>query len=138
MPIFYSSKCRLFHNATLFGFCITHILNTGCAKIWKKIRRQKIKQAKQKATWISGLNFQFVFGESTITKFIFTWITLINRKAVSDSHRTNYNFDMYAIHIISLSDKIHLIDFKMFHVFGMLYYFFCVIPRVWFLSSWVV
>ena len=33
---FFSSKCRLFHNATLFGFCITHILNTGCAKIWKK------------------------------------------------------------------------------------------------------
>ena len=33
---FYSSKCRLFHTATLFGFCITHILNTGCAKIWKK------------------------------------------------------------------------------------------------------
>ena len=31
-----SSKCRLFHNATLFGFCITHILNTECAKIWKK------------------------------------------------------------------------------------------------------
>ena len=38
---FFSSKCRLFHNATLFGFCITHILNTGCAKIKKKIRRQK-------------------------------------------------------------------------------------------------
>ena len=33
---FFSSKCRLFHNATLVGFCITHILNTGCAKIWKK------------------------------------------------------------------------------------------------------
>ena len=33
---FFSSKCRLFHNDTLFGFCITHILNTGCAKIWKK------------------------------------------------------------------------------------------------------
>ena len=43
MSIFVSSKCRLFHNATLFGFCITHILNTGCAKIWKKIRRQKVK-----------------------------------------------------------------------------------------------
>jgi hypothetical protein len=27
----------------LFGFCITHILNTGCAKIKKKIRRQKVK-----------------------------------------------------------------------------------------------
>jgi hypothetical protein len=40
---FFSSKCRLFHNATFFGFCITHILNTVCAKIWKKkIRRQKV------------------------------------------------------------------------------------------------
>ena len=40
---FSPSKCRLFHNSTLFGFCITHILNTGCAKIWKKIRRQKVR-----------------------------------------------------------------------------------------------
>ena len=32
----FSSKCRLFHNATLFGFCITHILNAECAKIKKK------------------------------------------------------------------------------------------------------
>ena len=40
---FFSSKFRLFHNATLHGFCITHILNTGCAKIKKKIRRQKVK-----------------------------------------------------------------------------------------------
>ena len=40
---FFSSKCRLFHNATLFGFCTTHSLNTGCAKIKKKIRRQKVK-----------------------------------------------------------------------------------------------
>jgi len=31
--LFFSSKCRLFHNATLFGSCIIHILNTGCAKI---------------------------------------------------------------------------------------------------------
>ena len=41
---FFSSKRRLFHKATLFGSCITHILNTVCAKIWKKkIRRQKVK-----------------------------------------------------------------------------------------------
>jgi hypothetical protein len=39
---FFSSKCRLFHNATLFGFCITHILNTGVLK-FEKIRRQKVK-----------------------------------------------------------------------------------------------
>ena len=39
---FSSSKCCLFHNATLFGFCITHILNTGVLKLKKKIRRQKV------------------------------------------------------------------------------------------------
>jgi hypothetical protein len=27
----------------LFGSCITHILNTECAKIKKKVRRQKVK-----------------------------------------------------------------------------------------------
>jgi len=30
---FFSSKCRLIHNATFFGVCIIHILHTGCAKI---------------------------------------------------------------------------------------------------------
>ena len=40
---FFSSKCRLFHNATLFGFCITHILNTGCAKLKKKSVAKRLK-----------------------------------------------------------------------------------------------
>ena len=31
--LFFSSKCRLFHNATFLGSCIIHILYTGCAKI---------------------------------------------------------------------------------------------------------
>ena len=31
--LFFSSKCRLFYNATFFGSCIIHILHTGCAKI---------------------------------------------------------------------------------------------------------
>ena len=30
-----SSKCSLFHNSNVFGFCIIHILYTGCAKIKK-------------------------------------------------------------------------------------------------------
>ena len=34
---FFSSKCRLFHNANLFGSCIIHILYTECAEIKKKI-----------------------------------------------------------------------------------------------------
>ena len=40
---FFYSKRRLFHNATLFGFCINHVLNTGVLKFKKKIRRQKVK-----------------------------------------------------------------------------------------------
>jgi hypothetical protein len=43
---FFSSKCRLFHNAILFGFCITHIVNKGVLKLKKKIRRQKVKAFK--------------------------------------------------------------------------------------------
>jgi hypothetical protein len=30
---FFSSKCRLFHNATFFVSCIIHILHTECTKI---------------------------------------------------------------------------------------------------------
>jgi len=30
---FFSSKCRLFRNATFFGSCVIHNLHTGCAKI---------------------------------------------------------------------------------------------------------
>jgi hypothetical protein len=32
-PFFFSSKCSLFHNASLFGSYIIHILYTGSAKI---------------------------------------------------------------------------------------------------------
>ena len=33
LRFFFSSKCHLFHNATLFGSCIIRILPAGCAKI---------------------------------------------------------------------------------------------------------
>jgi hypothetical protein len=42
ISVLFSSKCRLFHNSTSFGSCIIHILNTGCAKILKKFRRQRV------------------------------------------------------------------------------------------------
>ena len=32
-PFFSSSKCSLFHNSSVFGSCIIHILYTECAKI---------------------------------------------------------------------------------------------------------
>ena len=54
---FFSSKYRLFHNATLFGFCITHILNRGCAKIWNKksvAKRLKYQAKKSELSWGEG------------------------------------------------------------------------------------
>ena len=35
-PFFFSSRCCLFHNATSFGSCNIHILNTVCAKNLKE------------------------------------------------------------------------------------------------------
>ena len=40
---FFSSKCRLFHNATFFGSCIIHILHTGVLKFTYQIPVQKVK-----------------------------------------------------------------------------------------------
>ena len=40
-PFSFSSICRLFPNAIFFGSCNIHILNTGCAKILKKIQALK-------------------------------------------------------------------------------------------------
>ena len=46
---FFPSKCHLFHNAALFGFCITHILNTGVLKFEKKKSvAKRLKNVKQK------------------------------------------------------------------------------------------
>ena len=39
--LFFSSKCSLFHNANLFGSCVSHILYTGCVKIKKLIPAPK-------------------------------------------------------------------------------------------------
>ena len=43
---FFSSKCRLFHNATFFGSCIIHILNTGVLKFKCKISASKVNVSK--------------------------------------------------------------------------------------------
>ena len=65
---FFSSKCRLFHNATLFGFCITHILNTGCAKIWKKLRRQKVKDTVRSS--VAAYPFKYEAQTALKTQFV--------------------------------------------------------------------
>ena len=40
-PFFSSSKCSLFHNSNVFGYCFIHSLYTGCAKIKKIIPAPK-------------------------------------------------------------------------------------------------
>ena len=42
LRFFFSSKCRLFHNATFFGSYIIHILNTGVLKFKRKFWRQRV------------------------------------------------------------------------------------------------
>ena len=37
LRFFFTLKCSLFHNSNVFGSRISHILYTGCAKIYKKI-----------------------------------------------------------------------------------------------------
>ena len=39
---FFSSKWRLYHNATFFGSCVIHILYTGVLRLKKKIRHQRV------------------------------------------------------------------------------------------------
>jgi hypothetical protein len=36
LRFFFSSRCRLFHNAIFFGSCNIHILNTECAENLKE------------------------------------------------------------------------------------------------------
>ena len=78
ISIFSSSKCRLFHNATLFGFCITHILNTGCAQIKKKIRRQKVKHT----------NVPFKFRDTSLNTLTMIFINTAYKISFRISQRT--------------------------------------------------
>jgi hypothetical protein len=47
---FFLFKMQFFpHNSNVFGSCVIHILYTGCAKIKKKIRRQKVNHLTAKS-----------------------------------------------------------------------------------------
>jgi len=50
-----------FHNSNVFGSCIIHVLYTGCAKIKKKFRPQKVNIRICKRTgvldWLNNYSF---------------------------------------------------------------------------------
>jgi hypothetical protein len=60
---FFSTKCRLFHNATFFGSCIIHILYTGCVKFKCKTPLQKLMKLefpRQIIETYSDVNFDLI------------------------------------------------------------------------------
>ena len=96
---FFSSKCSSFHNATLFGFCITHILNTGCAKIWKKIHHQKVKKTVTEKYQFEVFHCVFIIMVCTVSS---DWIKLAGQKLDRDLHHITvahlYPMCMYCLH----------------------------------------
>ena len=97
----FSSKFRLFHNATFFGSCIIHILYTECAKIKKKkIRRQRVKLVRPRLfSWrhasvdVRAIRFPYdsfvKSGESIIeTQWLFLFRSNIGRHGNIPSRNT--------------------------------------------------
>jgi protein-S-isoprenylcysteine O-methyltransferase Ste14 len=58
----FSSKCRLFRNATFFGSCIIHILHTECVEF--KVKFKVCKSVHHRTIQING------GGDATIFQFI--------------------------------------------------------------------
>jgi len=56
LRFFFSSKCRLFHNATLFGSCIIRILPTGVLKF-----KRKIPAPKRYILWVQEKEPRYAF-----------------------------------------------------------------------------
>ena len=52
--LFSSSKCSLFHNSNVFGFCIIHILYTGVLKLKKIIPAPKVNHCATAVPYINN------------------------------------------------------------------------------------
>ena len=86
---FFSSKCRLYHNATFFGSCIIHILHTGCAKfnakfkVCKSMHHRTIQINHQPGATI----FQFI-----ILTFVYSCAVLCSWSGWPARPRTQHDF----------------------------------------------
>jgi hypothetical protein len=65
LRFFSSSKRCLFHNATFFGSCIIHILNTGVLKFKTKFLRQRVNRTQSRV--VIGL----LTGHNTLIKYLY-------------------------------------------------------------------
>jgi hypothetical protein len=91
---FFSSKCRLFHNATFFGSCIIHILHTGCAKIknlkfkvCKSVHHRTIQiNHQQDATSFQFIILTFVYSSTCFGRFP------AHHKEPNDWRRTQHDY----------------------------------------------
>ena len=86
---FFSSKCSLFHNANLFGYCIIHILYTECAEIKKKFRRQRVNLVK---------SFKFTLK--------YTIISLLHASVFNDHHQGALSIPDYSYIYVKTLGKI--------------------------------
>jgi len=77
LRFFFSSKCSLFHNSDFIGFCIIHILYTGCAKIKKNNsgakRLNPVRYIKKNTTFIRLIDS---FSAEMIVNFVVIYIYL--------------------------------------------------------------
>jgi hypothetical protein len=84
--VFHTSKFRLFDNLTLFVSCIIHILNTGCAQIYKKIPAQKCKSWKN----ITGTQWSAQeFFLEMLRKEFFSWVGVVQQIQLRIEGREN-------------------------------------------------
>ena len=86
---FFSSKCRLFHDATFFGSCIIHILHTGVRqklnvkfKVCKSVRHRTIQINHQSDATV----FQFI-----ILTFVYSSICFHSVGSLSGLHYEPFN-----------------------------------------------
>ena len=83
-PFFFSSRCRLFHNAIVFGSCNIHILNKACAKILKKkFRRQRV-EGDVHSTQLRILYTQIWILEFVYRPFLYVWPSCVLQPMFAD------------------------------------------------------
>jgi hypothetical protein len=99
---FFSSKCRFFHNATFFGYCIIHNLHIDVLKLNIKIRCQTIKVYSVEITfmgpYIANI-FQYMSTKMQIYTVDLYLETTLHVSGVTSTHHQD-SIQLYLQHLI--------------------------------------